>query len=87
MEHRIKKAMSYGTWERRVEVISCALSGTTNDMNYAFLTATMAYFEAVDSNDYERAEAFRRMRKHLMQGSLSGVAKTLDELEKLNSER
>lgn len=73
------------TWERRLEVLRDALSGE-GSRGYAFLTASMALIEAKDSNDYERTELFRKLRKALTRGTKKQIATILDELEAMNHE-
>ena len=53
---------------------------------YAFLTASMCYLEAADSNDYERTELFRRLRKAIAKGSKKQIVAILDDLDSLNHE-
>ena len=85
MEHRISRPMTEGaTWERRTEALKAALSGDRTDMGYALITATMAYFEAVDSNDYERAEAFRGLREALAREDAAGAADAIAGLEEID---
>lgn len=86
MEHRIKKPLgANATWERRIEVMRDAVNGGRS-LDYAYVTAVMAFLEAKDSNDYERASRMRNVLYAIKYGVRWEINNALDQLEELNHE-